>query len=102
MYDERLCIANVRKMRQKLHRVDELLPGLQSTLNAKTKQWSEPALKVLSSKLVTRVVGKPGIVNPLDRWMTPQADTQPASEHSRSVSVPVVAASRVPVGKGTN
>src|SRR5690349_286130 len=62
--DERLRVAHVREVRGELHRVDELLAGLEAALDAEGEHAAEAVPEVLARALVVRVLLEAGVVHP--------------------------------------
>src|SRR5271155_466499 len=67
MDHEALRVADVREVREELHRVDELLPRRCSALDPKADYPAVLALQVLLRQLVAGVVFEPRVVHPAHR-----------------------------------
>src|ERR1700690_385748 len=59
-----LGVADVGKMREQFHRIDELLSGFQAALDAEADQTAETMLQILRGNLITGIVGQAGISPP--------------------------------------
>src|SRR4030042_5836596 len=64
MNDETFCISDIRKVGEKVERIDKPLPCLQPAFNSKTYNPSKPALQVLDGQRMTWMVFQPRIVHP--------------------------------------
>src|ERR1035437_3176798 len=64
MNHQTLGVADVRKKRQQLHRVDEFFAGFQSTFDAEADDAAIAALQILRSDRMVRIEWQTGISHP--------------------------------------
>src|SRR5579885_1050550 len=67
--DQALGIPQVRQVREKLHRVDQLAPGLQSALDAERHDGAASPRQILLRQRFVRTRGQSGILHPVDSGM---------------------------------